>query len=356
LQNVEGIVSPKKIVAPSIENSKHSSLNNILKRLWASGVSLIIILIVGLFLLNNQSNSTDLTNFNANIGSSSSINPLDQVSSANIALAVATITNLPEATSISNQAETQNAEVAMASTATNIISKPQITTTSLKSRYDIFSYIVQNGDTVDSLAQKFGITSNSIMWSNNLNSNQLIPGQKLEIPPMNGIVYTVQSGDTIASLAQKYNVSQSQLIAYNDAEINGIHVGEKLLIPNGTIQAATPVSYSWSGPSYGYNGYDYGYCTWYVASVISVPDNWGNASSWAYYAAQSGWNVSSNPRIGAIAQTPYAAGGQGHVAIVQAVSANGSEVLIKDMNGLAGWDHVGEGWVPTSTFPNYIYH
>jgi len=45
----------------------------------------------------------------------------------------------------------------------------------------------------------------------------------------------------------------------------------------------------------------------------------GNASSWAYYAVLSGWTVSSSPQVGAIAQTSYAAGGEGHVAVVDAV-------------------------------------
>ena len=243
----------------------------------------------------------------------------------------------------------------MASTDNNVIAKPQITTTALKSRADISSYVVQNGDTLASLATKFGVTSDSIMWSNNLNSGQLIVGQKLLIPPMNGLVYIVKPGDTIASLSQKYNANQAQLIAYNDAEISGIHTGEKIIIPNGSVAAApvAPAVLSWGGPSYGYNGYDYGYCTWYVASRISVPTNWGNASTWAYYAALSGWNVSGTPSVGAIAQTPYTAGGEGHVAIVEAV--NGNMIKISDMNGIAGWGRVGySGWESASIFQHYI--
>jgi surface antigen len=71
----------------------------------------------------------------------------------------------------------------------------------------------------------------------------------------------------------------------------------------------------------------------------------------------SGWSVSSKPTVGAIAQTPYAAGGEGHVAIVDGVSADGTQIKFRDMNGLAGWGRVGySGWVSASTFPNYITH
>ena len=103
---------------------------------------------------------------------------------------------------------------------------------------------------------------------------------------------------------------------------------------------------------YGFNGYDYGYCTWYVATQIPVPANWGNASSWAYYARMSGWNVSQAPTVGAIAQK---GGGEGHVAIVIAVNPDGS-VVIRDMNGFAGWGRVGTGTVSTGFFQNYITH
>ena len=318
-------------------------------------LNLLIIGFVILFIIANQSNREVISGSNS---TSSSIvsSPLDQLASANIALSVAQATNLPEATSISNQADTQNAQLAMAATDNNIIAKPQVTTTTLKSKANISSYTVQNGDTVVSLATKFGVTSNSIMWSNHLSGNQLTVGQKILIPPVNGIIYTVKAGDTIASLAQRYNANQAQLIAYNDAEISGIYPGERIIIPNGTVSPpVTPAVYSWSGPNYGYNGYDYGYCTWYVASRISVPANWGNASTWAYYASLSGWNVSGVPSVGAIAQTPFAAGGEGHVAIVRAVSSNGDMIKFSDMNGLAGWGRVGySGWVSAAIFPNYI--
>ncbi len=160
-------------------------------------------------------------------------------------------------------------------------------------------------------------------------------------------------------MAAKYNANISQVIAYNDAEISGLTPGEQIIIPNGTLATSTSSSSSgrgflWgNGPIYGFNGYDFGYCTWYVATQIRVPSNWGNAATWAYYAGLSGWNVSSKPVVGAIAQTP--AGGEGHVAIVTAVSADGSQIQYRDMNGIAGWGRVGySGWASTSRFVHYI--
>jgi surface antigen len=280
-------------------------------------------------------------------------------------MTIAQASDLPEYTAVANQAQTAAANEAMASDTDNVVSKPEVVTTALKSRADIINYTTVSGDSVSSLAQKFGVNSNSIMWSNGLTSNTLTAGQHLTIPPINGIVYTVKSGDTEASLAQKYSANQQEIVAYNDAEINGLKVGERILIPNGQVAAPAAVSttstggsssFPWgAGPIYGSNGYDYGYCTWYVATQVSVPSNWGNASSWAYYAGLSGWNVSTTPTVGSIAQTALAAGGEGHVAMVEAV--NGSQVEIKDMNNYGdggGWGKVGTGWVSVGTFQHYI--
>jgi surface antigen len=294
-------------------------------------------------------------------------NPLDQLSSADIAQTVAQLNNLPEATAVANQAQSEAANLAMASTSNNVVSKPQIVATALKSRADIQNYTTVAGDTVSSVAAKFGVTTDSIRWSNKLSSaDALNPGTHLVIPPVNGIVYTVKPGDTPASLATQFNANADQITAYNDAEIGGLKPGERIIIPNATqndpgATAATisaglggPAGFAFgNGPVYGYNGYDYGYCTWYVATQVPVPANWGNASTWAYYAGMSGWRVSTAPTVGSIAQTALAAGGEGHVAIVTGVNPDGS-INIRDMNGLAGWGRVGYGTVSASKFQHYI--
>ncbi|HET8992067.1 MAG TPA: LysM peptidoglycan-binding domain-containing protein [Candidatus Saccharimonadales bacterium] len=323
-------------------------------------VNIAIIGFISLFILDTTSSASPAISASQTSSSTVNINPLDQASSADIALTVAQASQLPEYTAVANQAQSAAANEAMASDSSNVVSKPEVVTTALKSRADISYYTTVAGDTVSSLAQKFGVTSSSIMWSNGLTNNGLNAGQRLVIPPVNGIVYTVKAGDTTASLAQKYGANEQQIIYYNDAEIGGIKVGEQIIIPNGQIQVASysAPSYSaasWGGPTYGYNGYDFGYCTWYVATQVAVPSNWGNASSWAYYASLSGWNVSTTPTVGSIAQTALAAGGEGHVAIVDGV--NGSMIHIRDMNNYGdggGWGRVGSGWVSASSFQHFI--
>lgn len=330
--------------------------------------NVVILAIVLAFVVQNPHDTSATKPVSA--GSSAAINdtvanPLDQLSSADIAQTVAQLNNLPETTAVTNQAQSQAADIAIAATNNNVISKPQVVATALKSKADIQNYTTIAGDTVTSLAAKFGVTSDSIRWSNNLSSaDALNPGTHLVIPPVNGIVYTVKPGDTPASLAVRYGSNESQIIAYNDAEINGLVVGGQIIIPNaiqnggiagGTSSAAglSTGSFPWgSSPIYGYNGYDFGNCTWYVASQIPVPANWGNANTWAYYARLSGWNVGSAPSAGAIAQT--SAGYFGHVAIVQSVNGNGT-ITISEMNH-AGFDVRDTRTVSASEFQNYITH
>lgn len=329
--------------------------------------NVVVLAVILAFVVQNSGSSDTTKSFALNSAGTPSVvaNPVDQLSSADIALTVARLNSLPETTAITDQAQTQAANLAMTSTSGDVLSKPQVVATALKSRADIKNYVTKAGDTVSSLASQFGVTSDSIRWSNSLTGNSLNAGTKLVIPPVNGIVYTVKAGDTPDSLATKFKANKDQIVAYNDAEISGIKPGEQIIIPGATqvavVTSAAAImasSFPWGGgPIYGYNGYDYGYCTWYVATQLNVPSNWGNASSWAYYARLSGWNVSPAPQVGAIAQTPYAAGGEGHVAVVDAVSPDGTQVQIRDMNGVAGFGHVGySGWISASKYVNYIYH
>lgn len=329
------------------------------------GNIVLVATILGVVMLNQNHATTPVAAMTANVSSTqSAAAPVDQLASVAVAVTVARMTNLPEAAAVANQADSQSIQLAIASSDNTVVNKPQLVSTTFLSNKDIHTYTTQTNDTVSSIASQFGVSSDSIMWSNSLVGNILPAGKTLYIPPTNGIVYTVKTGDTAETIAQKYHSSADKITAFNDAEISGLRVGERIVVPDGKI-VVTPVytSYSYaasgfawgSSAIYGYNGYDYGNCTWYVATQIAVPANWGNAATWAAGARAAGWHVSSIPTVGAIAQTPYAAGGFGHVGIV--VGINGNQVEIRDMNNYGdggGFAKVGQGWVPTSSYPNYI--
>lgn len=328
--------------------------------------NILLLILVGLFIVLNRSTSQTVrvSTLNGAVSiASSTAKPLDTLSSAQIALTAAQMTNLPELTAIHNQADSDSLLLSVVPNDSSAITKPQIVSTSLKSKQDIIQYLTKPGDSIDSISTKYGVNADSIRWSNNLSGNNVVANLKLSIPPVNGIVYTVKSGDTPASLAARYQADEGQIISLNDAEINGLKAGEQIIIPNGRVAPVVTFSRI-SGSSisdsfaarYGGNGYDYGWCTYYAASRVAVPNNWGNANTWDDYARRSGWTVSSHPVAGAVAQSD-AMSFLGHVGYVEAVSDDGTMMKYSDMNGIAGWGRVGySGWVPANTFQHYIYH
>jgi surface antigen/LysM repeat protein len=327
------------------------------------GGNMLLLIMISVFLLVNRSASQTVrsSTVNSAVATAGSLSsPLDQLSSSQIAFTAAQMTKVPELTAVRNQADSEVALLSNVPTDNQALSKPQIISTGQKSRYDIKKYVVQSGDSADSVGAKFNLTASSITGSNNLTSTTLKLGTTLLIPPGNGLVYQVKAGDTVGSIVNKYGADNDLFVSVNDAE-RGVVAGSYVWIPNVAMPTVTRfasasfrvASFS---PNYGFNGYDYGYCTYYVASRIAVPSNWGNANTWDNYARVTpGWAVVLTPSAGAIAQTDR--GGLGHVAIVSEVSSDGTMIKYSDMNGLAGWGRVGySDWVSASRFEHYIVH
>ena len=320
---------------------------------------------------NSASQSTGTASLLAKGGSEQTATPLDTLSSADIAANIALAVGLPEEVMVVNQADSHKSQLTQANTQESVVAKPQVVTGVSASKNDIKSYVATEGDTVSSIAQRFGVSADSIKLSNGISSEEVQSGRELKVPPSDGVVYVVADGDTVDTLASKYRASADKLVAVNDIELTGLKPGDTIFIAGGQAPVTTPrttrpttSTASSSGNAaaeydfvarYGGNGYYYGYCTWYAATRVPVPNNWGNANTWDNRARASGWTVSKTPVAGAVAQTD-AMSWWGHVAIVEAVSEDGSMIKYSDMNNLAGFGRVGySDWVPASTYQNYIY-
>ena len=102
---------------------------------------------------------------------------------------------------------------------------------------EIIEYIVQQGETLSGIAEKFNISLSTIFWANDLSSSSLIhSGQKLTILPISGIMHLVEGRDTLSEIAEKYSVKTEEIIEFNELPDKGkIFVGDLLIIPNGKM-------------------------------------------------------------------------------------------------------------------------
>lgn len=111
-------------------------------------------------------------------------------------------------------------------------------------RKEITNYVVQPGDTFQSIADSFNISVNTILWANDLSASSKIKvGQDLNILPTSGVLHVVKSGDTVGAIAQKYKAGADDVIAYNDlANQDDIYVGDILVVPGGVLpKKASPI-------------------------------------------------------------------------------------------------------------------
>jgi LysM repeat protein len=97
------------------------------------------------------------------------------------------------------------------------------------------TYVVQPGETLQTIAAKFGTTWQAIAAANNLpNANYIYTGQRLIIPaaPRPTQSYVVRQGDTLFSIAQRYGTTVQVIqTANNLPNPNSIYTGQTLLIP-----------------------------------------------------------------------------------------------------------------------------
>lgn len=92
-------------------------------------------------------------------------------------------------------------------------------------------YIVKAGDTLWNIAKRYDIGVEELKNANNLTNNMLSIGQSLVIPNSKYEIYTVKKGDSLWSIAQRYKINLNDLIELNNLESDILTIGEQLLIP-----------------------------------------------------------------------------------------------------------------------------
>jgi murein DD-endopeptidase MepM/ murein hydrolase activator NlpD len=109
------------------------------------------------------------------------------------------------------------------------------------------NYTVEAGDSVFSIAQKFKLKPETVLWANyrllNDNPNMLSVEQDLVIPAANGVLYEVKKGDTLATVADKYQATVEDIVSWPDNNIDiadpKLVAGATIMIPNGQREMQT---------------------------------------------------------------------------------------------------------------------
>lgn len=120
---------------------------------------------------------------------------------------------------------------------------------SSKVRDSIISYTVQNGDTVTSIAGKFGVSPDTIRWQNDITGDFIKVGDTLDILPVTGVAHKVQKGDTVYSIAKKYDADPQAVVdfpfnSFANDETFELAIGQTVIVPDGVMPSgagdATP--------------------------------------------------------------------------------------------------------------------
>jgi len=114
-------------------------------------------------------------------------------------------------------------------------------------RRGVIEYTVQTGDALFTIASRFGVTPETILWNNqatltndagNIDPHKILPGTVLIIPPVSGIIHTIQDGDTLEGIAAEYKVTVDAIVVDGASWNNLLEgrlppVGSTLVVPGG---------------------------------------------------------------------------------------------------------------------------
>jgi murein DD-endopeptidase MepM/ murein hydrolase activator NlpD len=116
-------------------------------------------------------------------------------------------------------------------------------------RYQILTHTVQRGDAISRIAKEFDIEPDTLLFANyevlKDNPHGLRPGQELNIPPVDGILYQWKDGDKLEKIAVDYKAKMEDIISWpgNGFDLTNptIKSGQLLMIPGGTRESRAQV-------------------------------------------------------------------------------------------------------------------
>lgn len=140
-------------------------------------------------------------------------------------------------------------------------------------RSDITFYDVRPKETLSQIAERFGISTATIIWANGIDDpNMVKTGQKLMILPVSGLLYKAAAHDTIASIAKRYKTTAAKIISFNDLDTHPLTKNMILILPGGSkalpkpkVQATTTASSQPNWLFWGTFKIPWHFCCWWFS-------------------------------------------------------------------------------------------
>lgn len=117
---------------------------------------------------------------------------------------------------------------------------------------EILEHSVEEGETLSSIALRYNLSLDTLLWENNLSENSIVkPGDKIKILPVDGVRHKVKKGETIFTIGKTYGLDSTQAQAivnypfneFQDDENFTLTVGQFLMVPDGvkpSVQQVAP--------------------------------------------------------------------------------------------------------------------
>jgi len=176
---------------------------------------------------------------------------------------------------------------------------------------EVKTHIVSPGESLWTIASKHNIDIDTLIGANDINDmNQIMPGDKLTILPVKGIMYRIGPGDSLQDLISKYDLDKEKVMqANNIMNANNISTGENIILPE-------------AKPAFGYQDRLNQMFIRPVGGRISSPfgPRWGSHHDGIDYAVPIG--------------TPCKTAGGGRIVYVGWSAGYGNTVIVEHQRGM----------------------
>ncbi len=143
--------------------------------------------------------------------------------------------------SLAGEAVREDAVSGVSSLGVSLDSTGIVTLESEKPWNQVSEYTVKEGDNLSMIAQKFGVSIESVKWANpSIDWKKVKPGVSVSMPPVTGVVYKVKPGDTVYSIAKKFQTDAQGIVdfpmnTFSDDETFALVAGQTLIVPDGIM-------------------------------------------------------------------------------------------------------------------------